>query len=360
MRAAIHLEQDQPLVIEEVTSLDPGPRDVVVRIGASGVCHSDLSATNGTLPMPTPCILGHEGAGVVDWVGNEVTRVSVGDRVVASFVPACGTCFWCVHGQTNLCAATGTVATTPRVRRADGSAAIGFAGLGTFAEAMVVNEVSAVTIDSDLPDEQLALIGCGVTTGVGAALNTARVEPGSTVAVIGCGGVGQAVVQGARIAGASRIVAVDPVDLKRKAAHQLGATDLVDPAAGDPVAQVRELTGGIGADFAFEVIGLPETIAQAYAMARRGGTAVIVGMPRIDSMVMLPGFALFYEEKKLLGCVYGSAQVRRDFPRFVGLVENGRLDLGAMVSRTIGLDEVNDAFRAMQDGEVIRSVITHT
>jgi S-(hydroxymethyl)glutathione dehydrogenase / alcohol dehydrogenase len=222
---------------------------------------------------------------------------------------------------------------------------------------MTVNEASVVKVFTDLPDEQLALIGCGVTTGVGAALNTARVQPGSTVAVVGCGGVGQSVIQGARIAGASRIIAVDPVELKRKTAEQLGATDLVDPGAGDPVAQVQQLTSGRGVDYSFEVIGLPETVVQAYGMARRGGTAVVVGMPRMDSQVTLPGFQLFYEEKKLLGCVYGSAQVRRDFGRFIDLIETNRLDVGSMVSRTIKLDEVNDAFRAMEAGEVIRSVI---
>jgi S-(hydroxymethyl)glutathione dehydrogenase/alcohol dehydrogenase len=224
---------------------------------------------------------------------------------------------------------------------------------------MTCNQANVVKVDTDLPDSQLALIGCGVTTGVGAALNTARIVPGSTVAVIGCGGVGQAVIQGARIAGASRILAIDPVEMKRKTAESFGATDLVDPGAGDPVAQVMELTGGIGADYAFEVIGRPETIVQAYTTARRGGTVVVVGMPKWDSQVTLPGFQMFYDEKKLLGCMYGSAQVRSDFQRFVNLVETGRLDLGSMVSAQIGLDDVNDAFRAMQAGEVIRSVITH-
>jgi S-(hydroxymethyl)glutathione dehydrogenase / alcohol dehydrogenase len=359
MRAAIYVGEPE-LSVEDVTPLEPGPRDVVVRIGASGVCHSDLSATNGTVAMPPPCILGHEGAGTVDWVGPEVGRVQVGDRVIASFVPACGSCFFCLHGQSNLCELGNQINFLPKATRSDGSIAGAFTALGTFADRMTVHEACVVKIDTDLPDEQLALIGCGVTTGVGAALNTARVEPGSSVAVIGCGGVGQAVIQGARIAGASRIIAVDPVELKRKAAEQLGATDLVDPAAGDPVAQVRALTGGRGVDYAFEVIGLPETINQAWATARRGGSVVIVGMPRMDSQVTLGGFGLFYEEKKLLGCVYGSAQVRRDFPRFVGLVEAGRLDIADMVSATIGLDDVNDAFRAMQAGEVIRSVITHT
>lgn len=357
MRAAIFVGQEQPLSVEEVTPNPPGPRDVVVRIGASGVCHSDLSVVHGYVPYPPPLVLGHEGAGTVEEVGNEVSRVKVGDRVVASFTPTCGTCFWCLEDQSNLCEQMMAIGFVPRVTRSDGTIAPGFTGLGTFAEAMTVSEISLVKVETDLPDDQLALIGCGVTTGVGAALNTARIKPGSSVAVIGCGGVGQAVIQGARIAGAARIIAVDPVELKRKTAEQLGATDLVDPTSGDAVSQVQNLTSGRGTDYAFEVIGLPETIAQAYTMARRGGTAIVVGMPRMDSQVTLSGFQLFYEEKKLLGCVYGSAQVRWDFPRFIGLVETGRLDLGTMVSRRIALDEVNEAFRAMEAGEVIRSVI---
>jgi S-(hydroxymethyl)glutathione dehydrogenase / alcohol dehydrogenase len=357
MRAAVYVEQDQPLIVEEMTPLDPGPGDVVVQIGASGVCHSDLSATNGTLPLPPPTILGHEGVGMVDWVGPEVTQVKEGDRVLATFVPSCGACWYCVHGRSNLCEQTGAVMMAPRAKRADGTPVPAFTGLGTFSDTMTIAESQAVKVETDLPDDQLALMGCGVTTGVGAALNTAQIQPGSSVAVIGCGGVGQAVIQGARIAGAARIIAVDPVELKRKTARKLGATDTVDPAKGDPVVQVQTLTGGRGADYAFEVIGLPETIVQAFSSARRGGTAVVVGMPRMDSMVTLPGFAMFYEEKRLLGCVYGSAQVRRDFPRFISLVETGRLDLGSMVSRHIKLDEVNDAFTAMKAGEVIRSVI---
>jgi S-(hydroxymethyl)glutathione dehydrogenase/alcohol dehydrogenase len=357
VRAAVFVEQDKPLSVEEVTPNPPGPRDVVVRVGASGVCHSDLSVINGALPFPPPCILGHEGTGVVEEVGEQVTTLKKGDRVIAAFVPACGTCWFCLHDRTNLCENSFTASIAPRGTRPDGTPLSAFTGLGTFAEAMTLDEAAVVKVETDLPDEQLALIGCGVTTGVGAALNTAKIEPGSSVAVIGCGGVGQAVVQGARIAGAARIFAVDPVELKRKTAEQLGATDLIDPAQGDPVAQVQALTGGRGADYAFEVIGLPDTILQAWNTARRGGTVVVVGAPRMDATVTFPAFPLFYDEKRLLGCIYGSAQVKRDFPRFIALTETGRLDLGSMVSRRIGLDEVNDAFRAMQAGEVIRSVI---
>jgi len=245
-----------------------------------------------------------------------------------------------------------------RGNRSDGSQYMAMTGLGTFAETMTCAESSIVKITGEVPDEQLALIGCGITTGVGAALNTARVHPGATVAVIGCGGVGQAVIQGARIAGASRIIAIDMVEMKRKTAGLLGATDFVDPSAGDPVAQVQELTGGRGVDYSFEVIGLPETTLQAYNMIRKGGTAVMVGMTRAEAQLTISTFDLFFNEKTLKGCKYGSGQVRRDFQRFVDLIETGRLDTSSMVSKTIKLDEVNEAFEAMERGEVIRSVIT--
>jgi S-(hydroxymethyl)glutathione dehydrogenase/alcohol dehydrogenase len=321
------------------------------------VCHSDLTVQTGGVPMPPPVILGHEGAGTVLEVGPDVVGLSVGDRVIASFIPACGVCWYCLRDQSNLCETANELMFATRGVRADGTPVWGMTGLGTFTDEMVTSQTMLVKVHTDLPADQLALIGCGVTTGVGAALNTAKVEPGSTVAVIGCGGVGQAVIQGARIAGASRIFAIDPVEMKRKTAEQQGATDLIDPADGDPTTQVQELTGGRGVDYAFEVIGLPETMLQAFFTARRGGTVCIVGMPRIEAQVTFPAFPLFSDEKKMLGCFYGSAQVRRDFPRFVSLIETGRLDVGSMVSRHIHLDEVNDAFRAMQAGEVIRSVI---
>ena len=357
MRAAVLTEYNQPLVIEDLSEPALGPRDVRVQIDASGVCHSDLTVQTGGVPMPLPIVLGHEGSGTVVEVGSEVSRVHPGDRVIASFIPVCGDCFHCLHGQSNLCQQSGETMISARALRGDGSNVFGMTGLGTFADVMTAHEASLVKVETDLPSEQLALIGCGVTTGVGAALMTAKVEPGATVAVIGCGGVGQSVIQGARIAGASRIFAVDPVELKRKTAEQLGATDLVDPADGDPIGQVKAATGGRGADYAFEVIGLPETILQAFNTARRGGTVVVVGMPRIEDTVTFSAMQLFYDEKKILGCMYGSAQVRRDFPKLVDLVETGRLDVGSMVSRRISLDDVNDAFRAMQAGEVIRSVI---
>jgi len=357
MRAAVLNTYNEPLVIEELSSPDLGPTDVRVQIDASGVCHSDLTVQTGGVPMPPPVILGHEGAGTVLQVGDDVTALSVGDRVIASFIPACGVCWYCIHDQSNLCETANALMFATRGVRSDGSPVFGMTGLGTFSDEMVTSQTMLVKVNTDLPADQLALIGCGVTTGVGAALNTAKVQPGSTVAVIGCGGVGQAVIQGARIAGASRIFAIDPVEMKRKTAEQQGATDLIDPTDGNSIGTVQAATGGRGADYVFEVIGLPETMLQAFNTARRGGTVCIVGMPRIEAQVTFPAFPLFSDSKTMLGCFYGSAQVRRDFPRFVSLIETGRLDVGSMVSRHIHLDEVNDAFRAMQAGEVIRSVI---
>jgi S-(hydroxymethyl)glutathione dehydrogenase/alcohol dehydrogenase len=324
------------LAIENVKPAEPGPRDVILEIGASGVCHSDLSIVHGYVPLPPGVVLGHEGTGRVVHAGSEVTKVRKGDRVVASFVPACGTCWYCLHDQSNHCEREAQTMMTPRGTRPDGSPYVCMTGLGTFAEAVTTSEDSVVRIETDVPDEQLSLIGCGVTTGVGAALNTARVEPGSTVA---------------------RIIAIDMVPMKREQARKFGATDVIDPKQGDAIEQVKSLTGGRGADYAFEVIGLPETIVQAYNMARNGGTVCIVGMSRMDAQVTFPAFQLFFEEKKILGCKYGSAQVRRDFQRFIDLIESGRLDTGHMVSRKVALDQVNDAFRAMEAGEVIRSVI---
>ncbi len=357
MRAALYVGDAATLSIEQLKPNPPGPRDVVVEIGASGVCHSDLSIMRGYVPVPPGFVLGHEGAGRVVETGAEVSRVKKGDRVIASFVPACGACWHCLRDETELCERETEITMQMRGGRPDGSPYFCMTGLGTFSDVMTVDEASVVKVETDLPDAQLALIGCGVTTGVGAALNTARIEPGSSVAVLGCGGVGQAVIQGARIAGAGRIIAIDPQALKRKTAAQLGATDVVDPGAGDPVEQVKALTGGRGADYSFEVIGLPETILTAYGLARRGGEVIIVGMARFDAQFTLPAFGIFFEQKTVKGCKYGSAQVRRDFPRFVELIETRRLDTSSMVSKTIKLEGVNDAFRAMEAGEVIRSVI---
>jgi S-(hydroxymethyl)glutathione dehydrogenase/alcohol dehydrogenase len=356
MRAAVFVQRDRPLVVEDVIPVPPGPRDVVVRVTASGVCHSDLSVVKGTLPGG-PQILGHEGTGVVEEVGAEVRHVVVGDRVVGTFIPVCGVCWYCLRDQSHLCEEQFPVMFTHRATRHSGQELTPFCGLGTFAERMTVSEISVVKVETDLPDAQLALLGCAVTTGVSAVLNTARVEPGSSVVVVGCGGVGQSVIQGARIAGAARIVAVDPVESKRAAALVLGATDTIDPTAQDPATVVRSLTGGRGADYAFEAIGRDATLRQAFASSRRGGTVVAVGVHEIHTDIAVSSYHLVLEERRLLGTVYGNAQVRREIPRLLELAADGRLDLASMVTRTIALDDVNDALRALEAGEVIRSVI---
>lgn len=357
MRAALFVANDQPPSVEDVTAIEPGPGDVVVRIGASGVCHSDLSVIDGTLPVQPPTILGHEGAGTVEWVGSEVTRVQPGDRVIAALTPVCGSCWHCARHESHLCEAGAGTSAVPRITRAGGEVVGALSGLGTFADLMTTAEASVVPVNTDVPDDQLALIGCGVTTGVGAALNTASIAPGDSVAIIGLGGVGTAVLQGARIAGAARIIAVDPVASKRDAAKVFGATDIVDPAAGDPVQQVLDLTAGRGVDHAFEVVGRKELIEQALGMTRKGGETILVGVPRYDVAVSVPVLPLILADRTIKGSYYGSSQALRDFPRFIALIETGRLDLGAMVSRHLPLDDVEQAFVAMRAGDGIRSVL---
>jgi S-(hydroxymethyl)glutathione dehydrogenase/alcohol dehydrogenase len=333
-----------------------------VRFAASGVCHSDLSVLNGTIPIPPPSVLGHEGTGTVEAVGEGVSKVAPGDTVVASFVPACGSCWHCIRGESQLCELSRPLRSIPHFKRPDGTLIPGaIGGCGTFAERAVLSQHSVVKVETTIPPVQLALVGCAVTTGVGAVLNTAGVEAGASVAVVGCGGVGQAIIQGARIAGASTIIAVARRQAKLDQAQKLGATDgVLDAPNRDAGAQVLALTGGRGVDYAFEVVGLVSTLDQAYKMIRRRGLLVAVGVPRFDAQMTIPAFDMALNEKRVMGCMYGSAQVVREFPRLVKLAETGQLDLGAMVSRVIGLAEVNDAFRAMQTGEVIRSVIAYT
>jgi S-(hydroxymethyl)glutathione dehydrogenase/alcohol dehydrogenase len=358
MRAAVMTSVGEPLSVQDVTPIGLGPRDVLVRIGASGLCHSDLLFLAGVGQFPPPMVLGHEGAGVVEEVGADVRSVRAGDRVILSWVTPCGACRLCASGQPNLCDGLAEAWGEPKLRTADGTGVLGMLGVGTFAEAAVVDERALVPVESDLPDEQLALIGCGVTTGVGAAINTAAVEPGSVVVVFGCGGVGQSVVQGARIAGAARIVAVDPVALKREAALRLGATDALDPTGIEVWEAVRELVGR-PADYAFEATGVEEALGAAYRTIRRGGTVVLVGIPHPGVRMPWPAVDQILSGKRLLGCLYGSADIRRDFPRFVELAEQGKLDLASLVSRRIALDDVNDGLDAIERGEVIRSVIVN-
>ncbi|HXY93942.1 MAG TPA: Zn-dependent alcohol dehydrogenase [Acidimicrobiia bacterium] len=357
MRAAVAYEAGHPLVVEDLEQPAIGPRDVLVRLSASGICHTDVNVISGLSALPLPLVPGHEGCGVVEEVGPDVRRVRMGDRVLASVTPACGTCWWCVNSMSNHCELNSVVMSTPRFRLPNGRPAPALCGCGTFADVMVVDEASVVPVHTDLPDEELALLGCGVTTGLGAALNTAGVAPGSSVAVIGCGGVGQSVVQGARIAGAVTIVAIDPAPGRREASLRVGATHAVDPSTTDPVEEVRALTGGRGADYSFEVVGRPELIVQAFDLARVEGTVTLVGMPAAGTTFTLPAVGAVFSGKRLAGSVVGGAQILRDFPRFIQLAESGKLDLGALVSRRIGLDEVNDGIDALNRAEGVRTVI---
>ena len=356
MRAALFVEQKQDLSLEDVTALPAGPRDVVVSVHASGVCQSDQALID-RMPSGNPMILGHEACGVVEWVGAEVSRVRPGERVIVALTPVCGKCWFCLRQETHLCEMGPTVMARHRAERADGSLATAMSGVGSFADVMTVDEASCIPVETDLPADQLALIGCGFTTGFGAAINTAEVTPGATVAVIGCGGVGTSVIQGARVAGASRIIAIDPLPMKRESARRFGATDDVDPGAGDPVEQVQALTGGRGVDFAFEVVGVEQLQAQALEMTRRGGTTVLVGVAGRSAALALPTMRMVMEDRTVKGSYYGSARVTRDYPRFIELIESGRVDLGGMVTKHFSFEDVNVALKAMRDGDVVRGVL---
>ncbi|MBV9293914.1 MAG: Zn-dependent alcohol dehydrogenase [Frankiales bacterium] len=358
MKAAVlHNVGDERLEVrDDITTTPVGAGKVRIRIKATGVCHSDLSAMNGTIPVAVPAVLGHEGAGEVIEVGPGVTSLAEGDHVVVCWSPQCGACHDCVNGQPQLCMAYMINAFSDAHFQLGGNPMFGMAGAGTFAEELILLEQGAVRIDKDVPYDVASLLGCGVMTGVGAAINAARVEPGSSVVVFGCGGVGVSVIQGARIAGAATIVAVDMVDRKLEWAKQFGATHAVKPE--DLAGVKQELTGGAGFDFGFEVVGRSETIKAAYDATRRGGTTVVVGVGRAEDMVSFSAFDLFYNEKNLRGTYYGSDNIRRDFPRLLDLWRGGRLDLEGMITRRLGLDDVNDAFASMAAGEVVRQVIT--
>ena len=365
-RAAVCVGLNEPLEIQDVELEAPRAGEVRVRMGASGVCHSDLSIQNGTLMGSFPMVLGHEGAGVIEEVGDGVTGLEIGDHIVVSWVPQCGQCFFCKKGQGFLCEAGqmamitgGLLDGTTRFSR-NGEPIKQMACSGTFSEQAVIPAIGAVKIPNDVPLEIGALIGCGVLTGVGAALNTANIREGDTVAVIGCGGVGLNVIQGARIAGADEIIAIDMLPNKLDMAKQFGATTLVNAGDGDPVGQVMDLTNARGVDVAFEVIGLKQTIEQTIMMTRRGGEAVLVGVPRMEVMLELPAFfGVVLMSKTVKGCWYGSSNVQQDVPRLLEYYQRGELMLDELISRRIKVDEVNDAFTAMEAGEVARSVISY-
>jgi S-(hydroxymethyl)glutathione dehydrogenase/alcohol dehydrogenase len=356
MKAAVFHGPHQPLTIEEVDISKPIGREVLVRTVASGVCHSDLHFIEGLYPFAAPAILGHEAAGIVDSVGPQVSEFKPGDHVIACLSVFCGHCDYCLTGRTHLCQSRPVRAPGEAPKLSWKGAMVNqFANLSSYAEQMLVHESGLVKVRDDMPLDRAALVGCGVTTGVGAVLNTARVEPGSTVAVYGAGGVGLAAIQGARIAGARMIIAVDVVKSKLALASELGATHEVDASKVDPVKAIRELTGG-GVDYAFEAIGLKRAAEQAFECVRAGGTATVIGMIPVGQKIELEG-SVFLREKKIQGCSMGSNRFKVDMPRYVELYLQGRLRLDEMITRRGRLEDVNEAFRAMKAGEVARTVL---
>ena len=357
MKAAVLREINKPLEIEDVQISKPGPREVLVRPMAAGVCRSDLHFMDGSYPYMLPTILGHESAGIVEEVGADVSYVKKGDHVITCLSAFCGHCDKCLTGHLSLCQ-------SPEVSRGEEEQPRlhqneqqihQFLNLSSFAELMLIHEHALVKIREDMPFDRAALIGCSTTTGVGAVFHTAGVEPGSKVAVIGCGGVGLAAVNGAAIAGAGQIIAVDMVSSKLEIARALGATHIVNASNVDPVGEVKELTQG-GCDYTFEAIGLKATTEQAFQMLAHGGTATVIGMIPIGTQIEIHGVEFLYE-KKIQGSNMGSNRFRVDMPRFVDFYMSGKLLLDQIISRHIALNDVNEALAALKTGEETRHVI---
>ncbi|GHB03943.1 Zn-dependent alcohol dehydrogenase [Streptomyces termitum] len=356
MRAAVlhEIGQDKLEVLDDVEAVGFGPGKVRIRVRATGLCHSDVSAMSGVLPQPAPFVPGHEGAGEILDVGDGVTHLAPGQRVLLCWLPACGACPACRRGQSQLCLAGFMNAGTPNFKRPGGDV-FGFAGTGTFTEEVVVDAGCAVPIPDDVPFDIAALIGCGVTTGLGAAVNTAKVEAGSSVAVIGCGGVGISAIQGAKLQGAAQIVAVDPVESRREAALRFGATEAVAPEA---LADAKQrITGGEGFDYVFEVVGRSATARTAYETTRRGGTLCVVGAGALDDFLQFNMFELFFDEKRILPSMYGGGDVLRSYERTIALWRAGRVDLESLITHRVPLAGVNEALEQMRTGVALRTCI---
>jgi S-(hydroxymethyl)glutathione dehydrogenase / alcohol dehydrogenase len=358
MKAAVFHGPKEPLTIEEVQIDKPQDREVLVRTVASGVCHSDLHFVDGFYPYPAPAVLGHEAAGIVEEVGKAVSYIKPGDRVIACLSVFCGYCEDCMSGHPNRCSNRAATqrpkSEKPRLSQG-GKAVRQFADLSTYAEKMLVHENALVKIGDNIPLDRAALIGCGVTTGMGAVLNTARIEPGSTVAVFGCGGVGISAIQGARIAGARMIIAIDQFENKLAMGKKFGATHTVDASHTDAVDAIRSMTGG-GVDYAFEAVGVKKLAEQCFECIKPGGTATIIGMIPVGQKVEIDGAKLL-TERKIQGTNMGSNRFRIDMPRYIDYYLQGRLNLDDMISRRGKLEDVNEAFRAMKAGEVARTVL---
>ncbi len=357
MKAAVLYAPNQPLVIENVETDEPQANEVLIKTAATGVCHSDLHFMEGKWMYPMPVVLGHESAGVVEKVGPGVTNVKPGDRVVVAFVQSCGSCERCTTGRPALCSEGQSLNRMGRLKL-NGQPVFQFAGVSGFAEYQLVSNKACVHVPDGVPMEVAALVGCSVMTGVGAVTNTVKLQVGQTVAVIGCGGVGLNIIQGARLAGASRIIAVDLMESKLAAAKEFGATDVVDASSGDAVQQVMQMTGG-GVDYAFEAIGLMKTAQQCWEMARRGGQAVVVGMlPLAEQLTLSNAGMSFLGEKGIIGSYYGSTRQTYDMPWLMELYRQKRLKIDELISRKYELGQINEAYEALKGGEVNRSVVT--
>jgi S-(hydroxymethyl)glutathione dehydrogenase/alcohol dehydrogenase len=361
-RAVLCREIGKPVVVETIEVAAPRRGEVTVKIAACGVCHSDLSATNGTIQMKLPLVLGHEAAGVVAEVGEGVTDFAPGDHVISSFVHMCGKCRWCTTGRPHLCdMAAKTLYTLPDgttpTRDAAGNPLSVFSACGVMAEYATLAVDNLVKADKDIPLDRAALVSCGVMTGVGAVFNTARVEPGAAVMVIGTGGVGLNVIQGAAIAGANPIVAVDVAESKLALAKAFGATHTINAATEENVVKAaKKLTGG-GPDYCFECIGLGKTVEQAFRSLRKGGKAVVVGVARGEESVPVKPVSLTFEEKTLTGSYFGSARPREDFPRLLALYRAGRLKLDELITHRYRIEEAPQAFADLEAGKNARGVI---
>lgn len=361
MKAAVLNQIPGELVIEEVNVDKPEGSEVLIQTVHAGLCHSDLHFMEGHWQTKLPAVMGHESAGIVQAVGPDVSYVKPGDRVITCLSIFCGQCNHCLTGHPNRCqnfaAFSRARDAAPRLTNQAGDSLAQFARLGGFAEEMLVHENALVKVREEMPLDKAALIGCGVTTGVGAVFRTARMEPGSTVVIFGCGGIGLSALQGARIAGAGRIFAVDVTQDKLDLAGKLGATDLINGAETDVVAEIKEATGGEMADYSFECIGLKQTAEQAWSVVGMGGTAVIVGMMPFGQKIEIMGYEVFMQEKTLKGSMMGSNVFRRDMPQYVNMYLDGRLNLDDMVSRHIDLEQINEGYTAMQNREGARTVI---
>ena len=357
MKAAILHAANQPLTIEDVTLEKPQAREVLLRTTFAGLCHSDLHFIEGLYPTPTPCVLGHESAAVVEAVGDGVTYVKPGDHVITCLSVFCGTCPQCLTGHPNLCENTDVKMPFGVARRMTwkGQHLNQCFNLSSFGEQMLVHENSMVKIDPDIPLDRACLVGCGVMTGVGAVFNAAKVEPGATVAVIGCGGIGLSAVNGAALAGAERIIAIDTMPSKLELAREMGATDTLNASNIDPVEAIREMTGG-GVHYAFEAIGTKNTAEQSFQMLRPGGTATIIGMVPFGVKIELHGFD-FLRDRKIQGTSMGGNRFRVDMPRLLSLWKQGRLKLDHLITGRIKLDQINDGFAALKSAVPVRQLI---